>query len=152
MKNLYFLILVFTLFSNCSHKENIKSNLKKCIDENFTYFDNNEKPVDYSINNRDKILTCDEEKLINKTIENIIKENFSDTSKNPKQYGKQCIVRINEYGEKEVWVNCVFKEDFSISERKKSLIEVEDGGEYFFNFKINISNKKYYKLIINGLA
>ncbi len=151
MKSLY-LVLIFTLFSNCNHKEIINSNLKKCNDESFTYFDNKEKAVDYSINNRNKTLTCDEEKLINNTIENIIKENFSDTSKNSKQYGKQCIVRINENGDKEVWVNCIFKEDFSISDRKKSLIEVEDGGEYFFNFKINISIKKYYKLIINGLA
>ena len=130
----------------------MNSNLKKCNDESFTYFDNNEEAVDYSINNKDKTLTCDEEKLINQTIQNIIKQNFSDKAKNSKLYGKQCIVEINKNGDKEVWVNCVFKEDFSISDRKKSIIEVEDGGEYFFNFKMNISKKMYYQPFINGLA
>jgi len=150
MKNLYFLI--FILFFSCNQKENINSNFKKCNDKSFTFFDDNEKVVDYFINNRDKILTCDEEKLINQTIENIIAENFSDKSKKSKQYSKQCIVKINKNGEKEVWVNCFFNNDFSVSDWKQNILQVEDGGEYFFNFKINISNKKYYKLIINGLA
>lgn len=152
MKNLYFLILVFTLFSNCSHKESIKSNLKKCIDESFTYFDNNKKAIDYSVNNTNQILTCEEEKLINKTIENIIRENFSDKSKKSKQYGKQCIIRLNENGEKEVWINCFFKDDFSVSDWKQNILQVEDGGENFFNFKMNISKKMYYQLFINGLG
>lgn len=75
-----------------------------------------------------------------------------DKSKNSKQYSKQCIVKLNDNGEKEVWVNCFFNDDISFSDWKHNIVQVEDGGEYFFNFKINISNKKYYKLIINGSA
>ncbi len=35
---------------------------------------------------------------------------------------------------------------------KTEFILVDDGGNCFFNFKINLTTKKYYELNVNGKA
>lgn len=75
------------------------------------------------------------------------KENFVINLSN---YKRQYIATLNSKGEKEVWVNCFcdpWKKNW-----KKDLIMVDDGGNCYFNLKINLITGKYYELIVNGEA
>jgi hypothetical protein len=68
---------------------------------------------------------------------------------NLKRYKRQYVAFLNSKGEKEVWVNCFcgtweyWKTDFVI---------VNDGGNCFFNLKINLTSEQYYDLEVNGVA
>lgn len=66
------------------------------------------------------------------------------------RYKRQYIPIINSKGEKEVWVNCFCGQWSSSS--KTSPVIVMDGGNCFFNLKINLKTGKYYELIVNGDA
>lgn len=64
------------------------------------------------------------------------------------QYKRQYFPVINSSGQKEVWVNC-----FCVSNRKnwkKEKVYIQDGGNCFFNLKINLSTKTYYEFSINS--
>jgi hypothetical protein len=65
------------------------------------------------------------------------------------KYKRQIIAVTNDKGEKEVWVNC-----FCINADywKKEIVTVFDGGQCFFNLKINLTTKKYYDFNVNGVA
>lgn len=71
--------------------------------------------------------------------------------KSPDDYCKQFVGAINFKGEKTIWVNCFcekFKDDFK--NWKTEIIGVDDGGNCFFNIKINVDKNEYYDLNING--
>jgi len=63
-------------------------------------------------------------------------------------YKKQLVAVTNEKGEKEVWVNC-FCRTWDNAWKTK-IIHVDDGGNCYFNFKINLTTKKYYDLGVNA--
>jgi hypothetical protein len=65
-------------------------------------------------------------------------------------YKRQYIVVTNNKGQKEVWVNC-FCDSFHIN-WKRDRVMVRDGGNCYFNLKINLTTKKYYDLMVNGEA
>jgi hypothetical protein len=65
-------------------------------------------------------------------------------------YKRQYVGVLNTKGEKEVWVNC-FCETRN-QDWKKNIIFVKDGGNCYFNLKINLTTDKYYELIVNGDA
>ena len=65
-------------------------------------------------------------------------------------YKRQYVAVINSFGEKEVWVNCLCKQNNE--NWKKEIIFVDDGGSCYFNLKINLSKSRYYDLVINGDA
>jgi hypothetical protein len=67
-----------------------------------------------------------------------------------KRYKRQYIAVINENNEKEVWVNC-FCNNLGIN-WKKNLVFVLDGGNCFFNLKINLTKEICYDLMVNGEA
>ena len=69
---------------------------------------------------------------------------------NLNRYKRQYFAIINEKGEKEVWVNCFCNTDNS--DWKMEPIFVKDGGNCYFNVKINLKTKKYYELAVNGEA
>jgi hypothetical protein len=72
-------------------------------------------------------------------------------------YRMQIIPALNHKGQKEIWINgfCShwneslepFRQDW-----KKQLVSVKDGGNCYFNFKINLATKKYYAFSVNGYA
>jgi hypothetical protein len=72
-------------------------------------------------------------------------------------YKMQIIPALNHKGQKEIWINgfCShwngslepFRKDW-----KKQLVSVKDGGNCYFNFKINLATKKYYAFSVNGYA
>ncbi|RYU95644.1 hypothetical protein [Emticicia agri] len=67
-----------------------------------------------------------------------------------KVYKRQYVAITNSKGEKEVWVNCfcdIFNENW-----KKDIVIVLDGGNCYFNLKINITKGTYYDLMVNGDA
>jgi hypothetical protein len=65
-------------------------------------------------------------------------------------YRKQLVVVINKNSEKEVWVNCFCSSD--IDYWKKKLVMFEDGGPCFFNFKINLTQNRYYGFFVNSVG
>lgn len=67
-----------------------------------------------------------------------------------KKYKRQYIAVTNYKGEKEVWVNC-FCDTWKKNWRKE-LIFVLDGGNCFFNLKINLTKGECYELMVNGDA
>ena len=66
------------------------------------------------------------------------------------RYKRQYVAILNSKGEKEVWVNCFC--DTWNSDWKKDLIYVNDGGNCYFNLKINLTTGQYYELMVNGDA
>lgn len=66
-------------------------------------------------------------------------------------YRRQLVVATNKDGQKEVWVNC-FCYTWNNNNWKTQILLVDDGGNCYFNFKINLATKKYYDFIVNGVA
>jgi hypothetical protein len=113
-------------------------------------FDNSYKPAvltQSDINNVDSLLiACVTE--YNASLENENKLWVIDLKKY--DYRKQLVVVTNRKGEKEVWVNCFCN---TWDERwKTGILFVYDGGNCYFNFKINLTAKKFYDLLVNGEA
>ncbi len=69
---------------------------------------------------------------------------------NLRNYKRQYIAVTNAKGEKEVWVNCFC--EIENDNWKKEIEVVFDGGDCYFDLKINLSTKKYYDLMVNGVA
>jgi hypothetical protein len=66
------------------------------------------------------------------------------------RYKRQYVATTNSKGEKEVWVNCFC--DTWDTDWRKNLIFVDDGGNCYFNLKINLTTGTYYELMVNGDA
>ena len=68
-----------------------------------------------------------------------------------KRYKRQYVTVLNESGEKEVWINffCSHNENF---DWEKELVIVADGGNCYFNLKVNLTTGEFYDLRINGVA
>jgi hypothetical protein len=68
-----------------------------------------------------------------------------------KRYKRQYFPIVNEKGEKEVWVNC-FCSTWGSEKWKSEIIHVKDGGNCFFNVKINLTKQILYELSVNGVV
>jgi len=66
------------------------------------------------------------------------------------RYKRQYLATVNSKGEKEVWINCFCGEWGNID--RKRIFEVEDGGNCYFNLKVNLTTGQYYELMVNGDA
>ncbi len=70
----------------------------------------------------------------------------------PEDYNRQFVGGEMESGDKIIWVNCFCStESKNMKNWKTEIIMVADGGNCFFNVKINIKKKEYYDLIVNGM-
>lgn len=67
------------------------------------------------------------------------------------KYKIQVVPALNPKGEKEVWINA-FCDSFGEINWKRGLVFVTDGGNCFFNLKINLSELKAYNIVVNGYA
>lgn len=66
------------------------------------------------------------------------------------RYKRQYMAVINSDGEKVVWINCfcnTWNKDW-----KKEVIMVMDGGNCYFNLKINLTKQTHYEMRVNGEA
>lgn len=68
-----------------------------------------------------------------------------------KWFKRQYVPVINDKGEKEIWIN-FFCDDLGNETWKVDLVVVDDGGNCFFNLKVNLTNKSYSELSVNGYA
>ena len=66
-------------------------------------------------------------------------------------YKRQLVMVTNAKGEEAVWVNCFCSEGNQVSCRHQ-IIEVYDGGNYYFNVKLNLTQQTWYDLMVNGIA
>jgi hypothetical protein len=66
------------------------------------------------------------------------------------RYKRQYVATINSKGEKEVWINC-FCNTHNLNWRTEKIV-VKDGGNCYFNLKINLTTGQYYELMVNGNA
>lgn len=90
-------------------------------------------------------------KQLEKPLQQCLKKEVPDISKKLSTYKRQYVGLINQQGEKIVWVN-FFAYDFDSEDWQQDLVIVDDGGDDFFNIKINIENKRCFDLIVNGVA
>jgi hypothetical protein len=65
-------------------------------------------------------------------------------------YKRQYVAVINKNGDKEVWINFLCQTHGD--SWKTSIIMVDDGGNCYFNLKINLTKEKCYDLGVNGHA
>lgn len=70
--------------------------------------------------------------------------------KNLSEYKFQYVPVFNKANEKEVWVNA-FCNAFE-SDGQEEIVRVLDGGNCFFNLKINLSSSSFYDFSVNGEA
>ena len=66
------------------------------------------------------------------------------------RYKRQYVAIINSKGEKEVWINCFCRT--GSQDWKKNIISVLDGGNCYFNLKVNLTTGQHYELMVNGDA
>lgn len=64
-------------------------------------------------------------------------------------YRRQFIPVTNSKGDKEVWVNCFCADE---SYWRTQVVSVDDGGNCYFNVKINLTKSLCYDLMVNGSA
>lgn len=68
------------------------------------------------------------------------------------QYNRQFVPAEMEGGDKLIWINCFIYADAEVQKRwKTDIIYVADGGNAFFNLKINLTRSTYYDLMVNGM-
>ena len=80
--------------------------------------------------------------------------NYNKTLKDNKidltavNYKRQYVPVVNKKEQKEVWINC-FCQSHGNS-WKRSVLNVDGGGNCYFNFKVNLTENKYYDLWVNA--
>lgn len=97
-------------------------------------------------------------------IEDLLRECIANYNKNSEPDGsgydctidlsnfkRQYVAVVNSDGDREVWVNC-FCRGHDVVNWKKYIVFARDGGNCFFNLKINLTKKQYYDLMVNGYA
>jgi len=73
--------------------------------------------------------------------------------KNQSEYYKQCVFMLNKNGEKEVWLQGISKKEKSFKDNWQYEMQyVNDGGEYFFELKMNLSTGKVDYFYVHGVA
>jgi len=90
----------------------------------------------------------DIERILENSIEyyNSFKNGYIDLN----LYKRQYVAVKNKEGETEVWVNCFCQ---TAGEKwKTEIIDIDDGGNCYFNLKINLTKSSYYDFIVNGEA
>ena len=65
------------------------------------------------------------------------------------KYTRQYVPSISLGGDKIVWVNCFCH---SYNAFRDEILGTDDGGECYFNVMINLNNKTYFDLKVNGLG
>ena len=67
------------------------------------------------------------------------------------EFKRQYIPVINTEGEKIIWIN-FFCHDMDVSNWKSDIIMVRDGGNCYFNLKVNLTKKTFFDFQVNGYA
>lgn len=103
-------------------------------------------PGDKDIETSEKLLNDCFDKQKSGTVNRLL-------NRKPDDYDRQFIGAIDPNGDKIIWINCFCKgEESSFKDWKNKIVFVNDGGDCFFNVKINITKNTYYDLMVNGVA
>lgn len=162
MKSLILILLIFLTACNRQTSKGDQINIREIETSRFQVPDSNYVILDYKndwnwVFKDVKPSTLSENELIE--IEKILKDAVLENNKSNelkqkiyiKDKKRQYVSVINSKGEKVVWIN-LFCDDLGNENWKYNLIEVEDGGNCYFNLKINLNTKTYSDLYINGSA
>jgi hypothetical protein len=162
MKLHVIIFLCFHLFTSCSGQ--IKTDSDKGEDKKMTIISNPKYTKwitgnDYNLWNPDKSDLIKVNEILNKALLDkqfyfLKKQSLSQLQKNYRQY----ICYLNEKGEKIVYINsmCELSIDYDKNNKpvpfdwKNEMIQISDGGDCYWNIKINLNTEKYYDLMING--
>lgn len=97
-----------------------------------------------------------------KTAEDVLKDCFTKEASGTvnlffgrklEDYNMQFVGGELEGGDKIIWVNCFCSTETEILKKwKTDIVYVADGGNCFFNVKINLKKREYYGLMVNGMA
>jgi len=114
-------------------------------------FDNSYKPISLTESEIFEIETLMKACVLdyNKSLEENLKESYSIDFKRYK-YKRQYVAVLNNKGEKEIWVNA-FCSTWD-TRWKNEILLVHDGGNCYFNLKINLTTKKCFEIAVNGYA
>jgi len=119
--------------------------------EMYVYF--KEKPGRFTPT-RAEVILC--EKLLKEQLRNIKQSKAAQCAgclvihENLQRYMRQYVGYINEKGEKILWINMLWDESSYLEDVDKRIIMVDDGGNYYWNVKVNLKSAKIYDLQING--
>ena len=169
--NIYFLIFFLILFfTNCTDKK-IEGQKESTKPEKIQIDTSKIAVLKYDVsffvsNDQSKPANLSEDDLIKveKILHNFISDyNAEQNSKSPEskritehflinlnRYKRQYFALLNAKGEKEIWINC-FCKDNSLDWKTEKVI-VKDGGNCYFNLKVNLTTEAYYEVHINGNA
>ncbi|TPG31111.1 hypothetical protein [Flavobacterium pectinovorum] len=138
-----------------TNNTSIKNNYQFDIPEDFTVFSYNDSFKNYFNHpvKATKISSKDFYKL-QLIIQNQIDLNKTKFRKHKLQsdYFKQCIFVTNAKNEKEVWINGISKKSSHQDTWESSILEVNDGGEYYFALEMNLETGEIYYFSPHGLA
>lgn len=67
-----------------------------------------------------------------------------------RSYKRQYVPMVNKNGEKIVWANFFCNDP--VADWKREIVYVWDGGNCFFNLKVNLTKRECYELYVNGYA
>ncbi|MGV3588714.1 MAG: hypothetical protein ACO1OF_17045 [Adhaeribacter sp.] len=110
----------------------------------YIYFPKSSSP--YDITQSDLI-------KIDEILKACLKENPKEIERDITEYIKQCMIVINEKGEKEALIMCHCKSPELIKTFEYSMFSLgHDGGDCRFRVKINLTKNTYSELLVNGLA
>jgi hypothetical protein len=138
-----------------TNNTSIKNNYQFDIPEDFTVFSYNDSFKNYFNHpvKATKISSKDFYKL-QLIIQNQIDLNKTKFRKHKLQsdYFKQCVFVTNAKNEKEVWINGISKKSSHQDTWESSILEVNDGGEYYFTLEMNLETGEIYYFSPHGLA
>jgi len=95
------------------------------------------------------------EKILYGQIEKLNYNRINQTNKNPiihkklSKYKRQYVGFKTINDEKIIWINFIWNKDY-YERLGNDVIFVYDGGSYFWNVKVNISNQSLFDLDVNG--
>ena len=122
-----------------------------CVSTNLTEvdFQNIEQLLDSTIDNYNEEQEVGFKKMVAKYPQ--FKTDKNQFVINLSRYKRQYIAVINQNGDKEVWINCLC-DSFHDDNWKTQIVMVFDGGNCFFNLKINLTKRLIYNFSVNGVA
>ena len=146
MNQVIFTFSALLLWGSCHAKSNIDTSQYTVIKYgSFRTYDG-AKPTTLSQNEISEIEFLLKEAIQKYNADSLHKSKIMGLDK----YKLQFVPRINNKGEKEVWVNSFC--ETGGHNWKKELILVEDGGNCYFDLDINLTTKQYYGLGIGAYA
>jgi len=83
-----------------------------------------------------------------------VKKHAKESKYNPQRpsvYYRQVIAVTNSSGRRIVWINCFCMKE-ELKYWKKDIVMVLDGGNCFFNVKIDLNSGKDFDFMVNGVA